>query len=441
MDIIIRVAVLGPQDLVERVVALGSSFSSFVLVPYPYQSERETVTILEECAADNQIVLFTGPIPYAIARVDCRFSLPMFYVAYSSGALYGVLLSHIEAFGRRKGDPMRMSVDTLDASTVYTLLEEFSSTQPAVYAMEEQQQPITEEALVAHHYGLYRQGNTDFAITGLTSAYRRLCALGVPAYRLMITDGAIRAALSLVENEAKTIIQHDEELCVGTVQVINGASVRSNIPSDYENRRLRLMLMTHMVDFFEEIKASMRIDDDDTYVFFTNRGAIDTEMQGYRAMQLIERTQKILPFDLCIGLGYGHSVYAAEQNSKKALQQAIHWGKNSCTSMAANGSLTHLYPVDAPITYTSRTDEPWVLDLSDRSGVSVSTITKIAGSIANQGYGTFTAKDIAEVLGITLRSARRILEKLEEAKGAVAVGKEQPAGSGRPRRIYRFIAP
>ena len=56
------------------------------------------------------------------------------------------------------------------------------------------------------------------------------------------------------------------------------------------------------------------------------------------------------------------------------------------------------------------------------------------------GYGkdTITANDIAEVLNITLRSARRILNSLNESGIASLIGKEQPAGRGRPRQVYKI---
>ncbi len=433
----ITVAVLGPEDLIDRVLSLSRQLHALSLVPYPYNSERETLAILNQCAPVSDIILFTGPIPYAIARQAGGHSLPMFYVSYSAGALHVVLLSHVEAHGRRKGDPLRMSIDTLESFSVHKMLDEYGATQREVHVCERKTTP-TEADLVAFHQQLYRDGRTDFAVTGLTSAYQRLCALGIPAYRLTITEAAIRVALSLVDMEAGKMTQRDGELCVGTVRVINGAAVRNESPSEYENRRLRLVLMNQFIDFCEEIRASIRIDDDDTYVFFANRGALEPNAQGDRVTLLIEKARASLPFELSVGLGYGHSAYAAEQNSREALRHAMHQGKGCYITMLADGSLHARRPEGPSIRYVSRTEEPWMLELSEKSKISINVISKVASSMTERENASFSANDIAGTLGLTLRSARRILQRLEEAGGIAYAGREQPPGAGRPRKIYRF---
>jgi predicted ArsR family transcriptional regulator len=79
---------------------------------------------------------------------------------------------------------------------------------------------------------------------------------------------------------------------------------------------------------------------------------------------------------------------------------------------------------------------PRIMQIAEKSGLSVATVTKIAGIIKKMGTHRLTAHDVARELGIAQRNGRRILALLEKAGVAVVEGLEQPVARGRPRKVY-----
>lgn len=65
-------------------------------------------------------------------------------------------------------------------------------------------------------------------------------------------------------------------------------------------------------------------------------------------------------------------------------------------------------------------------------------MSKLAAQIARYGKTDYTAHELAAVLGITIRSAHRILLQWIDAQLVDIVGEEKVATRGRPRQIYRL---
>lgn len=59
----------------------------------------------------------------------------------------------------------------------------------------------------------------------------------------------------------------------------------------------------------------------------------------------------------------------------------------------------------------------------------------------NLGQNCISAVEAAEWLGMTQRNARRILSDLEKNGLAELTGEEALTSRGRPRKVYRLIAP
>lgn len=434
----INISVLGPEDLVEKIVKQGEKIKEFQFIAYPYKDETETMELVNKCIEKTDILLFTGPIPYYIARKNVEEDIPMLYVSYSGTAFYKTIFKYLESINWDKSKTIRFSIDTVQKRIVHEMLDEFDINHYKVYA-KEYKEYIDAKELVEYHYRLYKEGQIDFAITCLTSAYKSLKSMGVPVYRIVPTTMSIRETLRLTKLEAQNIISKDAQLCVGVVKVLNWNSMDNYSPSEYEQRRMKLTMTELFINFCESIKASMKFENDDEYIFYATRGAIENITNFYRYIPLIQDVNDQLPFKICIGLGYGYSANEAEKNSREALKYAKNYDKNSCYVIMEDGKVKGPLGAGRTIEFYSRTNEPEVIELIQKSNVSATTLNKIIGIQDSIGKETLTANDIAESLNITLRSARRILNSLEESGIAKVVGEEQLAGRGRPRQVYKLL--
>ncbi|GJM72878.1 hypothetical protein HMSSN036_50940 [Paenibacillus macerans] len=64
--------------------------------------------------------------------------------------------------------------------------------------------------------------------------------------------------------------------------------------------------------------------------------------------------------------------------------------------------------------YSARSEDPELISLAKKAGLSVGTINKLISLCRRLGTSTLTAAQLAEGFGITLRSARRIMAALEK---------------------------
>ena len=63
----LAVGVVGPEDLVQRVLAVGPPTGA-TLLSLPYRHETEAVELVEQAHEQVDALLFTGVVPYTIAR-------------------------------------------------------------------------------------------------------------------------------------------------------------------------------------------------------------------------------------------------------------------------------------------------------------------------------------------------------------------------------------
>lgn len=90
------------------------------------------------------------------------------------------------------------------------------------------------------------------------------------------------------------------------------------------------------------------------------------------------------------------------------------------------------------LNFALKTDDKNILNWAEKTGLSISTLTQIESLLKKLQRDRITATDIQEGLGVTLRTANRIMNKLLSGKAAEKVGIEQPVYRGRPRQLYRI---
>ncbi|WP_055668915.1 hypothetical protein [Desnuesiella massiliensis] len=434
----INIAVLGPKDLVSKTIEEGMNFQDLNLKDYGYGNESQTLMLAEKAQEHENILLFTGPIPYYMARNSDLIKIPMIYVSYSGTAFYKVLFSYLEQIKWDNTKTIRFSIDTIHEALVEEMLEELGIYDYKIY-VKEYEDYITTEEIIEYHNKLYNEGKTDVAITCLTSAYDKLIGMNIPTYRITPTVNCIREALRLAKTEAKNVKSMKGQLCIGILKISNWNEMNTYVPSEYTQQRLRLNLMEMFIDFCEKIKASMKIVNEDEYIFYATRGAIEDITENYKYMPIIKEVNDSLPFKISIGLGFGYTANQAEQNSQEAIKYCGTFNKNCCYVVMEDGMVMGPLERGKNIEFYSRSEDEALLKLAEKSKVSVGTLNKIVGLTKALNKDVITANDIADTMNITLRSARRILSALEEADIAKVVGEEQPAGRGRPRQIFKIL--
>ncbi|GIP21615.1 transcriptional regulator [Paenibacillus sp. J22TS3] len=438
MSLNLKVAVIGPQDLVQAVMELGLKYEGFTMIPAAYQHERDTVKLVADLADQADIFLFTGPIPYQMALKIIK-DKPMVHVHYSGTALYKVLFDLIRSGVLHAGDTsgLQISVDVLEREEIEERLSEIGMSDNELYVKSYKVGQETDE-LVSFHHDLWTEGKVKVTVTSVTSVYERLKKLNVPVYRVVPTRSSIRDCLNRALLEAKSLKFSSSQIAVGIMNIDNFMKVSKEVSSEYELQRKKLVLQQILLDYGEETQALIKWTDGDEVSFITTRGIIEQTTKRFQEAPLLLEIMEKLQWKASIGIGIGRTANEAEGKAREALLKAKLSGGGNCFLIMQDGLVYGPMGSELILEYSIRSEDPRLLSIAKKVGLSVGTINKLQSFCNRLGTTTFTASQLAEGFGITLRSARRIMAVLEKFEIARIVGEEQPAGRGRPRQIYHL---
>src|SRR5262245_37618001 len=206
----LTIGVVGPHDLVERVmlsggVTAGPQASPAAgwpqglpsagpglarrLVAAAYRSEQEAPDKVLRLGSAIDVFLFACPVSLEYARRAGVLRVPATCVPLSGSALFAALL-RARADGRY--DLSRVSVDVLSRDDVEDAFGELGVPARDIHVREDHGGAA---ALAAFHERLWRRSQTTAAFTCLEPVADRLTAAGIPVWVIRPTGSAIRAAL------------------------------------------------------------------------------------------------------------------------------------------------------------------------------------------------------------------------------------------------------
>ncbi|EGQ26908.1 hypothetical protein HMPREF9372_1106 [Sporosarcina newyorkensis 2681] len=203
----------------------------------------------------------------------------------------------------------------------------------------------------------------------------------------------------------------------------------------YDLHRLNLELQSAVLTFTESISGSFLSIGTGTFIIFSTRGSLQNA--GDQSVRLLDSLALITDLPANIGIGYGDSSLAAEENARLALLHAQNYNSNTAFSVENNGTVNGPLNGSQSISFEFRNEDEVFGEKLKECGVSITSFNKIMSVQRNLGKHTITAFDVADWLKMTERNARRLLNNLTNAGIAKIVGQEAPATRGRPRNIYQ----
>lgn len=287
--------------------------------------------------------------------------------------------------------------------------------------------------MVRFHYELWKNEQIQVAITCVGSVYEKLVKLGVPALRIIPTRSAIRNRLQLILATARSLREQESQIAIGIIDLEH--VFKQDHLTDYQLERRLLALKHIFVDYGEKSQSIIKWTDRREMKFITTRGALKLGQIDLTENKLLNAIFQQTDMKANMGIGIGKTANEAELHAREALKKAKKTNMNYYI-YDENGEIYGPTRGTSPISYSLRNDNKQLLDLAEKANVSVSTINRLLSFFDVHGKTTVNANELASGLGITLRSARRLLNKLEQAELVAVTGQEQPAHRGRPRQIY-----
>lgn len=430
----VAIGIVGADEIVHRVMSVAREFGnrSWRLIAAVYEDERDAYRQAMKIAPRVDVCMFAGPLPYDIATRHGDLPVPATYVPVGGAALYGTLLR-----GQIEGifDPLRVSVDSLSPNDVYSAYREVGLDTTGV-RVKQYVEPESAGHFLDFHRDLYRSGETTGAVTTVPTVAAALTEAGVPSLKMTASGLTLLHAVqtaALIGSGAKL----EESRIVTMIVRVPRSAVPAHVsPSDYWYQELKLSLHRELLREARPMDAAVLVRDEQSYLIVTTMGSLNVATDDLAVAPFVGRISNEFKINLDIGIGLGRSAREAELNAESAVDKASAGPSGTAYLVGPDGVVLQLPTAHGAATpgtvagpATSKTKS---LDVLARLRESL-------GNGASETGGVVDAERVAEVLGVTLRTARRTLNSLVDEGLAWPLPPGRSSKAGRPPRPYQLL--
>jgi hypothetical protein len=194
----------------------------------------------------------------------------------------------------------------------------------------------------------------------------------------------------------------------------------------YWRDELRLSLHRLLVQEANRINATVWPIDDHSYLVTATRGSIAAATDGFRVLPFASRIRDELGLAVEVGVGMGRTTHDAESHARAALART-QAGKQA-QGFAVDREGRALIPAPRMPPQGATALKP--------KGVEV--LARLAAKLEG-GDTVVDAEGAGKMLGVTPRTARRLLRTLVDEGLAWPLPPNRTPQPGRPRQLYRLI--
>ncbi|MCC2446668.1 hypothetical protein LKL89_22930 [Bacillus cereus] len=430
-----KIGLVGLKTSIDQILGMAEEYKyEFEFISYIYEQIEEIEGIVVEHAHHVHAWLFSGPLPYEIAKKNIETDKIMVYVPATESGLYKSLLEMVYEQGRIIE---KLSIDTMSLNNISEeALSQLHIKKPKIYT-KVFDLDVDMDDLLSFHMDLWKKGKTEGALTCFPSVCNSLREHGIPSYRMTMSNMEIRQTLRILFEKVKASYFKDAQIGVEIIEVEYFNKVAEEMKTPYHMQYLEIRLKEILIQLGETINGSFSDKGNGRYMIFSSRGSIEREIQ------MLQDTIQKLAFEadttVAVGIGFGETAYSAEINAFRAIQHSRGMKKRGIVIVQDDGKIVESPGDKKELCFTSRTHSEVLLEKLKKGNISVKTYKKIAALIDKMKWNCFTTKELAAHLEMTERNVRRIVTEMCEVDLAQCIGQETYATRGRPSKIYRLL--
>lgn len=430
----LKICVIGSVETVDKIIEVSEEFKDIVEFNFlKYLDKEKTSSLTKNNQKNADVILYSGQAPYTLARNAGILEVPSTFVQRNGTGLY-------RCFWKMRQDNIsfnKMSIEAITRKDVLETAKELNITVDQIYT-KEAYEALTDkyDVLKDFHLNLWRKGKTNVAITGFSKIYKELNELGMPCYRLMPTKSLIRNGI----NNAISIGEVEKAKNTQTaVQVIRIRFKNDNKSRNYDFDLAKNKLERILIQYTRDNLGALYPNGTDEYMIFTNKGSIKNKSNYfYMESEFFKYHKNII---LSSGIGYGDNVKEAEDKARVALDYSIEKDYNCLYLIDNNNSVTGPISNDSDqnikFSLSAGRDDK-IREISEKTSLSPVYISKLKNLMEKLDKNFLDTITVKDYLGISERSARRILNTLVESGVGEVKYTESRAKTGRPRKIYEI---
>lgn len=431
----IAIGLMGPKEIVEAMKRVIRSFPSLRPVPVIFDHQEEAAKLISSIKDEVEVILLAGTEPVRKGQVlPISSKVPIHYLPPTGAGLFRSLLRMQRFHGLESG----FSLDSIQRIVVERTFRELElGIEPKALAAYEGSSYVSTEELVRFHVEKRDSGETSAALTGVKAVAERLTELGIPNEWVIPLDQDITVALERALLSTESRRSKESQIVVGLINVDDFERLVRQRTSEHDIQRLKLDIHRTLLDYVESLNGYLTHLGGDEYLFFTTRGIFERETGGYKSIPLARDVYHTLGLSLSMGIGFGQSANEAGTHARLALVNAKQAGGNACFIVREDRSLIGPLAMADPVEYDLSLTDTALLEQAEQAGMTRVYVTRLMTAAARQGRLEFNVLELAQMLGITVRSTHRLLLDWTD-EGLIEVAGMEKVGRGRPRQRFRL---
>lgn len=430
-----RIGVVGPSLSVNRILEMvGEMEQEMEFIPYIYKETSEVEEIVLSHTKQVDFWLFSGYIPYMIAKRVVESAENLVYIFSTESSIYRGLMELSYSQGKLLN---QVSIDMFQPATNVEGegVQQLKGTVKELY-LKTFDVEVDPNELFQFHYDLWRQKRTEGALTCYPTVNQALIKAGVPAHWMSPTRVEIFQTIKIFLEKITTSYYKETQIGVVMIEVVDLDHVKERLKKPYQMHYLELRLKELLIQLCENLDGSLFEQGNGRYTIFSSRGVIEREIQSIQGK--VEDLSNEANAAVTAGIGFGQTLYLAEMNAHRALRQSKEKEEKRITIIQEDGIMIESVGQEEELTYSYRTEDKSFLEKLNKGNISVKTYKKIEALVRKIRRNGFTTKDLASNLQMSERYAQKIVADLCKVDLAEYIGEESPHSRGRPIKVYKL---
>ena len=328
-----------------------------------------------------------------------------------------------------------LSIDTIPYYDITRALDDMQINYNVINHLSDEHGALSLNGYAAFHRELFKKGITKAAVTKSCYVKSLLESEGIPAFCIMPVRVTVRNILNVILTQFRIKKLREGQIAV-QVFSFNLLGDKDNFYSVDDLYSREIAISQKLISYTKNISGSLKPANEGNFYIFTTRGSLEQLTNSFTNLPELPILRDLNKSLRACGIGIGNSAREAEYNAVIALKHACTDQKGSwyvvLDDKTISGPLGSAQQIDYQ--YASVQLEA----VSKKTSLSQATLSKICHALKIYGRDELNAQELATILQILPRSARRILTCLTEHGYAEDIRSEMPETKGRPRKIYKI---
>lgn len=438
-----KLAVIGHASSVEEIEEIVKhKFTNIDVYKIEFNNDEDVESALAELKKIINLcngILYTRKEPYKLLSSRIEHNVTVRYVDIDTSNFIHSLLRASYHFGV---DIRRVSVDTLDYASVMSAYQSLGipldGVSPQIVSIDTNSSHFVQRAKEEHIKNI-RSGLSEVCTTNMRQVSDYLTGQHVPCVLIAPSaDTYIYEIRRILLSHKLKKLNENNIACVSI-----SVSPRDDFYV-FHNTVLQEVLDLNKIAekiaiFAQRIDGALITVSNVEYILMCSSSNLEFATENFARIDILNSVYTDTAYVLSIGIGYGDSVKMAKANAVVGMHNAKMERGNRAYVVYSPDEL--LGPIEPNETNDVKPNifDMLLVQIAETSGLSINTIFKIDCLVKQKNKRNFTSIELSEQLGVSVRTANRIIVKLEQCGYIVEVGRHVVSERGRPSRVVKVL--